>query len=383
MPHHNTAFQQLLKPISRHEFEKLAKSHHRGQKLRSVSRWDQFTGMVLAQLCGRQSLRDIEVNLQSQSHKLYHQGSKPIAKSSLARVNERQPHGLYEALFYQLLGRFQGGAGHHRFRFKNPLYSLDASLIELSLKIFPWAKYNRDKGAIKLHVGLNHGNLLPEFVALDDANIHEINIARRFDFPRGSIVVMDRGYTDYGFYKSLSDKGVFFVTRQRSNAVFEVREERQVGQQGSIIHDQRIELTSRKARTQQAPLLRRIVYVEPDTGKQYTFITNHFDLAAQTIADIYKARWQVELLFKSLKQNLKIKSFVGTSKNAILTQIWIALCTYLLVAYLRFTSKSGWSIKRLIGLVGVNLFERRCIYKLANPPPVLPTKQSPQLGLSL
>lgn len=152
---------------------------------------------------------------------------------------------------------------------------------------------------------------------------------------------MDRGYTDYAYYKSLNDHGIFFVTRMRRNAVYEVREQQPVAQRSTVVSDQIIELTSRHARKQQAPLLRQVVYSDPESGKQYTFITNHFGLSAQTIADIYKARWDVELLFKSLKQNLKIKNFLGTTKNAILTQIWIAMCTYLLVAYLRHVSKSA------------------------------------------
>tara|TARA_B100001778_G_C18380502_1_gene535034 strand:+ start:101 stop:667 length:567 start_codon:yes stop_codon:yes gene_type:complete len=188
MSHHNTAFHQLLKPLCRHEFERLAQAHHVGQKLRSVSRWDQFVGMAMSQLSGRQSLRDIQSNLEAQQHKLYHLGAKPIARSSLARVNEKQPAELYQALFYKLLNRCQRMPSNHQFRFKNPLYSLDASAIDLSLKLFPWAAHRQDTANVKLSVGLNHGSQLPEFVALSDGNENDMVKGRTFEFPQGSIV---------------------------------------------------------------------------------------------------------------------------------------------------------------------------------------------------
>jgi len=220
LSHNNTAFHQLLKPLSRHEFEGLAKAHHSGQKLRSTSRWDQFIAMAMSQLCGRQSLRDIESNGQSQQQKLYHLGAKPIAKTTLARLNENQSCELYHSLFYKLLGRFNRQPSSHKFRFKNPLYSLDASLIDLSVNIFPWALCNKDKAAVKLHVGLNHAGTIPEFVALSEGKEGDLIEGRKFDFPKGSIVAFDKGYVDYKWYKSLTDKGVFFVTRLRPNSVY-------------------------------------------------------------------------------------------------------------------------------------------------------------------
>ncbi|WP_231883909.1 DUF4372 domain-containing protein, partial [Alcanivorax sp. HI0044] len=162
MSHHNTAFHQLLKPVSRHDFERLAKEHHHGQKLRSATRWDQFIGMAMSQLSGRQSLSDIQSNLESQKHKLFHLGAKPVARSTLARLNEKQPAELYEALFYKLLQRCRNSPSSHKFRFKNPLYSLDASAINLSLKLFPWAAHRPDTCNVKLSVGLNHGTHVPE-----------------------------------------------------------------------------------------------------------------------------------------------------------------------------------------------------------------------------
>ena len=381
MTHHNTVFQQLLKTVSRHDFESLSKQHHIGQKLRSVSRWDQFLGMAMSQLCGRQSLRDIESNLQAQRHKLYHLGGKPIARSSLARINETQPYELYQALFCQLLNRAKRHRGQHKFRFKNPLYSLDASLIDLSLKLFPWALSGHDNAAVKLHVGLNHGNMIPEFVALTNGSDHDVAQGRQFDFPEGSMVVFDKGYLDYTWYKSLTDKGIFFVTRLRTNTVFEVVAEHETAIDTGVRADQTIKLSSGYAQAKAIPVLRRVVYEDMATGKSYEFLSNHFHLSAKTIAAIYKDRWQVELFFKAIKQTLKLKSFVGRTRNAIFTQIRIAMCVYLLLAIVKFESKIGWSIHRMMRVLQLNLFERRALLEIINPIPPPDPRKHPQLGL--
>ena len=383
MSHHNTVLHQLLRPLSRHEFEELAQIHHAGQKLRSVSRWDQFVGLAMSQLAGRQSLRDIEANLRTQKHKLYHLGAKPISRSSLARVNEKQPHELYQHLFSTLLVRLQGRPVSHKFRFKNPLFSLDASLIDLSLKLFPWADCNRSKAAMKLHVGLNHSDMIPEFVALSDGKENDLVQGRQFDFPTGSIVAFDKGYNDYGWYNELNNKGVFFVTRLRPNAIYTPCERRAVNQKSGVTSDQIIQLNSVHALKRGAPQLRRVGYRDSQSGKHYVFLTNHFHLSARTIADIYKERWQVELFFKAIKQNLKLKTFVGTSKNAILTQIWVSMCIYLLVAYLKYMSKTTWSVQRLMRVLQVGIFDRRSILELIDPGPPPKEKSEPQMRFAL
>jgi len=382
LSHHNTAFHQLLKPLSRHDFEGLAKINHVGQKLRSASRWDQFVGMAMSQLTGRQSLRDIQSNLEAQQEKLYHLGAKPIARSTLARLNEQQPAELYEALFYKLLARCQQQPSRHKFRFKNPLYSLDASLIDLSLKLFPWAACYHDKASIKLSVGLNHGNQLPEFVTLSDGDENDMVAGRRFRFPKGSIVAFDKGYVDYQWFGELTKQGVSFVTRLRPNAVYKVLERRSADRSQGVLSDQVIQLNSDHAIKRGAPKLRRVGYKDAETGKFYVFITNNFNLSAATIAAIYKDRWQVELFFKAIKQNLKIKAFVGTSKNAILTQIWIAMITYLLLAYAKHSAKAGWSVQRILRVIQVNLFERKSLKEILDPYPHRHKKSEPQIGLA-
>jgi putative transposase len=358
LAHNNTVLSQILKLVCRHEFESLAKTHHRGQKLRKMSRWSQFVALCMAQLSGRSSLRDIESNLCAQQSKLYHLGVTKVTRSSLARVNEQQPCGLYESLFGRLLNRCQAMAPGHGFRFHNKLYSLDASTIDLCLSVFPWAKFRTTKGAIKLHAAINHDGYLPSFVALTEGNVHEVKMAKYVQLPKGSIVVFDRGYIDYAWYNSLNSRNISFVTRQKCNADYQVLERREVNASSGVTSDQVIKLTGTKA--SQCPIkLRRVGYRDPDTGKHYVFVTNNFKLAAKTIADIYKSRWQIEMFFKWIKQNLKIKTFIGTSKNAVMTQIWIALCVYLILSYLKFTSCMNRSIQQILKLLQLNLFDRR------------------------
>ena len=371
MAHYNTVFSQLLKLIPRHEFETLAKQHHSGRSFRSASRWSQFVTMAMGQLSGRNSLRDIVDSISAQTHRLYHLGSAKLSRSNLSRINENKPYTLYEVLFGKLLKRCQEIVPGHQFRFRNPLYSLDASTIELCLSVFPWAKFRTSKGAVKLHVGLNHAGYLPEFVTLTEGRKHDVTVGRILKFPKGSIVVMDKAYNDYSWYKQLTDNGIFFVTRLKANAKYRVVKRREVLKNKGLSSDQSIEFTGPQIAKKCPVHLRRIGYRDPETGKHYVFLTNNFKLAAKTIADIYKARWQVELFFKWIKQNLKIKSFVGTSKNAVMTQIWIALCMYLLLAFLKFQSKLMKSMQQILRLLQLNLFEKRDMMALlrGDPPP--------------
>jgi hypothetical protein len=374
LAHHSTVFSQILKLIPRHEFEVLANKHHSGRSFRTASRWSQFVTMAMAQLAGRNSLRDIVENVSAQAHRLYHLGSAKLTRSNLSRINEDKPYALYEALFGKLLSRCQGMTPGHNFRFNNPLYSLDASTIDLCLSAFPWADFRTTKGAIKLHVGLNHAGYLPEFVTITDGKTSDIEAGRALDFPKGSMVAIDRGYNDYAWYNQLTEKGIFFVTRLKSNAKTRVVSRRPVLSSKGLTSDQTIEFTGVQTAKKCPIPLRRIGYRDPETGKHYIFLTNNFKLAAKTIADIYKARWQVELFFKWIKQNLKIKSFIGTSKNAVMTQIWIALCVYLLLAFLKFQSKLKKTMQQILRLLQLNLFEKRDLMALLRGDPPLDRK---------
>ena len=320
--------------------------------------------MAIGQLSGRRSLRDLVDNVSAQQQRLYHLGSAKLSRSNLSRINEDKPHELYQSLFAALLKRCQSAAPDHGFRFKNELYSMDASTIDLCLSVFPWASFRQAKGGIKLHVAMNHKGNLPEFVTVTEARTHEVNEGRRVDFPKGSIVAVDRGYTDYEWYKTLSDKGIYFVARLKSNATTRILERRKIDRSKGVSSDHTIEFTG-VTTSKRCPIpLRRVRYRDATTGKRYEFLTNNFSLAASTIAAIYKSRWQIELFFKWIKQNLKIKSFMGTSKNAVMTQIWIALCVYLLIAYLKFMSKAKKSMQQILNLLQMNLFERWCINDL-------------------
>lgn len=370
MAHCNTVFAQILKIIPRHEFESLAKLHHSGRSFRKASRWSQFTAMTMAQLSGRFSLRDIVDNMKSQSHRLYHLGSTPLTRTTLARINEDKPYQLYEALFNKLLARCLSKPQRHHFRFKNPMYSLDSTTIDLCLSLFPWAEFRSTKGAVKLHVGLNHAGFLPEFNCVTDGKTHDLTVGREISFPKSSIVVVDRAYTDYEWFNTLNSKGIYFVSRQKANARYRVVERHTVNKSQGVTSDQLIKYTGHYANKSYPGQMRRIGYRDAQTGKHYVFITNCLKLSAKTIADMYKARWQIEIFFKFIKQNLKIKSFVGTSRNAAMTQIWIALCSYLMIMYLKFVHGLSRSGQQLVRLLQINLFDKRELLPLLRGDPV-------------
>lgn len=343
-----------------------------------MTRFSQFVALSTAHLAGRHSLRDVVANLAAQGPRLYHLGARPVTRSSLARVNEEQPYTLYEALFAKLYERCQRLAPRHGFRFNNKLYSLDSSLIDLSLRVFPWAHYALGKAAIKLHLGLDHNGMLPGFAVVTESKVSDLAGARGFAFPKGSITVFDKGYSDYAWLKSLDDRSVFFVTRARANIDVEPLEERAVPRGGSVTFDRRVALAGKRPQSMGMKPLRLVGYVCPLTGRDYVFLTNIEHLCAQTIADIYKSRWQIELFFKWLKQNLKLRGFLGTSKNAVLTQIWAALCVSLLLAYLKFAARIDLSMQQIARLLQLNLFLKRDLLVLLHnkpPPPRAPLAQ--------
>jgi len=256
-------------------------------------------------------------------------------------------------------------------RFRAKLYSLDASLIDLTLSLFPWAGYQATKGAIKLHVGLDHDGHLPAFVEITEGRCNEIHWARTLELPAGSMVVFDRGFTDCAWGKSLSEKNIRFVTRLKRRMPYTIQERRKVTWKENVTSDQTIRLKGSKAKAYDL-VLRRIGYRDPETGQHLFFLTNDFDLAATTIAKLYRERWQIELFFKWIKQNLRIKSFFGRSRNAVLTQFWIAMIAYVLLAYLKFQLSLTWSLGHILRLFQLNLFDRRSLQELlqdrASPP---------------
>ena len=381
MAHHNTVFRQLLDLLPRHEFDAEAREHQKGQRLRVMSRWAQFVALGLGQLGGLQSLRDIVSNLCAQPHKLYHLGVQAlVSRSSLARVNAEQPYTLYEALFSRLLARCRQRAPRHGFRFKNKLYAIDATTIDVCLAAFPWASFRRTKGAIKLHVGLDQAGHLPSFLSVTDGKAADVTVARTWTFPAGSVVVADRAYLDFGWLHRLQEQGVTFVTRLKRGVKYRVLRDHDVAIRTGVMSDQTIELTSARSRKAYPGTLRRVGYWDAETKQRYVFVTNNTTWVGRTIADLYKSRWQIELFFKWIKQYLKVKRFVGRSKNAVLTQLWVATCMYLLLAYLKFVLRLSWTLHRMLRVLQLNLFDRRSLLELFMPP-APPGAPSPQMVL--
>jgi len=381
MAHCNTLFHQMLKLIPRHVFDKLENDHSTGRRARSFTRWSQFVNLIFMQVTSRASLRDGVDSLRAKQRNLYHLGSQPVARSTFSDANNRRPASFYRELFNTLYQRLAPSAPKHSFKFKNKLYSLDATVIKLSLSLFPWASFRRRKGAIKLHTLLDHSGYLPAFVAVSEGKTHETRIARSLSLPAGSIVAIDRGYLDYSWLDNLNRGGVFFVTRLKSNSAYRVVERRPVNKKQSLTSDQTITLNNGKYPTS----LRRIGYRDPETKKHYVFLTNNFMLSAKTIADIYRQRWQIETFFRWIKQNLKITSFVGNSENAVMTQIYVALIAYLLLCYFKYLSHITQSLGALLRLLQLNLFRRLTLQELINPQPKPSnlTNDSKQLSLAL
>lgn len=382
MAHRNTLFHFMLNFIPRHQFAALEKQHGTGRKARKFSRWSQFVYLSFMQLTGRVSLRDGIRSMNSRLANLYHLGAKPASRSTFADANTSRPASFYEALFEKVYQRCQQLAPKHRFKFKNKLYSLDASVIDLSLGAFPWASFRRTKSAVKLHTLMDHCGYLPVFASITDGKTHETKVARSLRLPKGSIVVEDRAYTDYGWFADLEQNGIFFVTRQKSNAVYRVIERRRVNKKLGLSSDQSILLTGTKGRLCPQPL-RRIGYRDAETGKHYVFLTNNFKLSAKTIADIYKERWQIEIFFRWIKQNLKIKAFIGNSRNAVMTQIYVALIAYLLLCLSKYLSKIPVSLRNLLGVIQLNLFRKCSLKELFEPPPNNRDKPNDSRQLSL
>ena len=371
----------MLNIFPRIEFEKAVRAHKAERYAKGFTCWEQFVAMLFCQLAQAHSLREICGGLSCCLGKLIHLGVRDAPKrSTLSYANKHRPWELYENVFYQLLEKCQlQTPGKTKFRFRNKLLSLDATVIDLCVTLFNWADFRQTKGAVKLHLLLDHDGYLPTFAQITEGNVHEVKIAQKLHFPTGSIVVVDRGLTDFSLFRRWTDEGVYFVTRQKFNAAYQIVERRNVPENRGVLSDEVIRFTGPKTKHDCPHLLRRIVYQDKETGKKLVFLTNHLDFGATTIASIYKDRWQIELFFKALKQNLKVKTFVGTSPNALKTQIWTALIAMLLLKYLQLRSRLNWALSNLVALLHWNLFTYRDLWRwLDNPfetPPLPPMPQ--------
>lgn len=366
---------QLLQIFPRHEFQMEVERTNAEFHARGFASWDQFVAMLFCQLGDAQSLREIEGGLASCGGRLEQWGViKPPNRSTLAYANRHRPWQLYENVFYRALDRCRSELGNKtRFRFKNPLLSIDSSVVTLCSEMFPWASWSRQKGAVKLHLTLNHAGYLPEALVITTGTYSELTIARRQQYAKGTILVMDRGFLHFGWFRRLDQNGVYFVTRIKSDTRYEVVEHRNVSAK-NIISDDLVRMTSRRSR-KRYPKLMRLITLETEEGQRLEFLTNHMGLSAATIADIYKDRWQIEVFFKLIKQNLRIKSFIGSSANAVWTQIWAAMIAMLLIKFLQLKSKAAWSFSNLMYFLRMNLLVYRDLWEWLDDPFTSPPPQ--------
>ena len=381
-------FNQLLHHFPRIEFGALVKETKAERHARGFTCWAQFVSMLFCHLAHADSLRIICNGLSCCLGKLKHLGiSEAPSKSGLAYANQHRPAALFQQLFWKALERFRSqsmlGPTQKPFRFKNKLLLLDSTTISLCLSLFPWAEFKKVKGGVKAHVLLDHDDYMPQFIHFTAASHPDVKAAHALLVQRCSIVAMDRAYIDYDLWAKWITQGVYFVTRLRRDLTIKVIEERSVPKNRNIQRDQLISLSSVQGQKECPFPLRRIEVWNSEQQETIVLLTNHLSFGASTIADIYRQRWQIEVFFKTLKQNLKIKTFVGTSENALLTQIWTALIAMLLLRWLHFLSKRNWSFSNLAALLRMNLFTYRDLKEWLDDPLGTPPLGPQQLQLDL
>jgi putative transposase len=372
MAYHNTIFRQMLQIISRLDFNHIVRKHAGDHRVRTLRCWDQFIFMLFAQLSGRHSLRETVSGINSVHRKLYHLGSKRLRRSTLSDANNKRPYQIYQDIFFKLLAHVQKIAPKYKLKLDRKLFILDATTIDLALKLFPWARFRKTKSAVRLHTLLQADGSLPVFINVTDGKTHEVKIAKSVPIPSGSYVAIDRGYHDFELYNFFNDNNIRFVTRLKSNAKYRVIEQRHTDDNPNVLADEIVEFTIYYSNKKYPHPLRLVHYYDSEQKKTLIFLTNDFQSDAQTIADIYKARWEIELFFKTIKQNLKIVRFFGTSRNAVLTQIWIAMIAYLLVSFHKFLNHSKMSLQRLVRLIQINLLERKPLQNIFKEPEIRP-----------
>jgi hypothetical protein len=366
-----SCFAQILSLIDRAGFARAVRHHQAEHGAKGFSCWEQFVSMLFCQLGSAHSLREICGGLATALGKLVHLGVRRTpTRSTLAYANAHRPWQLYETLFYQVLTQCQAVAAlkRRRFRFKHPLRTLDTTIIELCATVFDWARFVRTKGAIKLHLQLDHQGCLPCWALVTEGDVNDVRVAQRLTFAPGTIVAMDRGYLDYALYQRWTTAGVWFVTRPRTTMLYAVLDQRPMPTRGPVLADEVIRLTGPHAADRCTVPFRQVTIWDETQQRTLTFLTNIMHLAASTIAAIYKERWQIELLFKALKQHLRIKTFVGTTENAVQVQIWIALIAMLLLKFLQLKSTWPWSLSNLAALLRFNLLTYRDLWTWLNAP---------------
>jgi len=362
-------FTQVIGHLPLHTFRRCIARYQGDRKVKDFSCMDQFQCMAFAQLTWRESLRDIEVSLRSQPDKLYHMGFRSrVARNTLANANAVRDWRIYADFAQRLIiiARQLYADEPLDIDWKDAVYALDSTTIDLCLSLFPWAPFRTTKSAIKLHTLLDLRGSIPSFIFISDGKMHDVNILDQLVLEPGAFYVMDRGYTDFERLARLHDAGCFFVTRARTNLKAQRRYSRPVDRSTGIVCDQTIVLTGFYSRQGYECPLRRIKFNDQVTGKTLIFLTNNFALSAKDIARLYKYRWQVELFFKWIKQHLRIKAFFGTSENAVKTQIWIAVSVYVLVAIIKKRLNLTASLYQILQILSLTLFEKIPLDQLLN-----------------
>ena len=366
-----TVFSQLLSFLPDREFRRCVARYGGNARPRGFSCWDQYLAMAFAQLTYRDSLRDIEACLRSLGGKLYHMGFHGrVSRSTLADANDAHDWRIY-ADFAQVLIRIARplyASDPIGVDLDHSLYALDSTTIDLCLSLFPWAKFRKHKAALKMHTLLDlHGNI-PTFISITDGKVHDVNILDEILPEAGAFYVMDRGYVDFARLYIFTLSAAFFVVRTKSNVLLQRRYSHAVDKSTGVRSDHTVILTAIDSAKVYPEALRRVTYLDVETGKRFKFLTNNFALPAATIAQIYKCRWQVELFFKWIKQHLRIKAFFGTSENAVKTQIWIAVSVYVLVAIVRKRLSLDVSLYQILQILSVTLFEKTPVLRTLQPP---------------
>ena len=354
-------FSQLTDFLPIREFRKCVKRYSGNYKVRKFSCLDQFLSMAFAQLTGRESLRDIETCLDAMQSKLYHAGFRSkIRRSTLADANKKRDYRIHAEFAHVLITRARGLYADEPFgvELEQTAYALDSTTVDLCLTLFPWAQFRRRKAAVKMHTLMDLRGSIPCFIRLTDGKTHDVNILDEIPIEAGAFYIMDRAYVDFGRLWPLHQEGAFFVTRAKTNQSFAVAQRRDVNKSLGLRCDQTIKLDGPLSSKKYPGPLRRISYYDAETQSRLVFLTNNFVLAALVIARLYKCRWQVELFFKWIKQHLRIKSFFGTSPNAVKTQVWTAVSTYVLVAIVKKELNIQRSLKEILAILSICLFEQ-------------------------
>ena len=331
MTKYTTVFASLLRHLSRSDFQSAVSGRNGDFKVRTLTCFDLFKSMLYGLISSCFSVREIETSMRVNGSHLYHSGLKQIKRSTFCDALEKRPHEVFQDVFHKMVEKAQGIAGRKQKKFKNPLRIIDASIISLCLARFDWALYRKAKGAVKLHLNLDGDNLIPYEAYLTNGKVHDAKMMNNLTGESGVIYVLDRGYIDYKSLYGIDLQGSFFVTRMKNNGAFKRIKNNPRNNSGPVLSDVLIELTGAVSKRNYPKALRKVKYKDAETGKVYEFLTNDMERPAEEIALIYKERWEVELFFKWIKQHLKIKSFWGTSENAVFTQIWVALILTILL----------------------------------------------------